>query len=238
MIAVALSPNARALIQAHHNAGRPTAADRERITSALRERLGSTVLPFEAPISTRLVSSALQRSAAAALGMCVVGSVLLLTRAPAATVGSASQQPNRPAVTAPAAIVTAEPSEPALTKEEQPRAQRKLAMTAPRHTPAKASASPALDRLAEEVVLLSSATNRLSTGQAERALLALEEHQRRFSSGALSDERNAARARALCALHRLSEGRAALALLAPGTPLAARAKEDCDSASKRADAAN
>jgi len=150
MIAVALSPQARALIQAHRHARRPTAADRERVTTALRAQLGTSALPLETPMRSRLSSNGAQNRSAAALGMCVVGSVLFL---------------------------------------------------------------------------------------AERALATLEEHQRRFSASVLKDERNAAKARARCKLHRFSEGGATLALLARETPLAARAKEDCESASSRADTA-
>jgi len=86
--------------------------------------------------------------------------------------------------------------------------------------------------------LLSSATSQLSSGQAAEALLELDEHQRRFSNGVLSYERNAAKARALCMLHRFSEGRAMLAQLGGGTVLAARVTEVCDSVSSRADVAS
>lgn len=47
MFAVALSPKARALIEANRAAPRPTPADRERVAAALRERLGPRVLPLE-----------------------------------------------------------------------------------------------------------------------------------------------------------------------------------------------
>jgi len=247
MIAVALSPKARALIQADRDACRPTAADRERITAALRARLGASVLPVEAPIRSRVLSSA-QRRSATAFGMCVVGSMLFLSRRPSATLEQATQPRNKPApalVSATAMAMAPElprPSEapaqatvpvqaPVQALVTAP-AQRKLAASAPRRL-SNVAAPPALDPLAEEVRLLSSAMNQLSSGQAELALAVLEEHQRRFSSGALSDERNAAKARALCVLHRFNEGRAALAPLSAGTPLAARAKQDCDSAPLR-----
>jgi hypothetical protein len=234
MIAVALSPNARALIQAHRNAGRPTAADRERITSALRAAIGSTALPLETPVSNRMTSAGAHRRSATAFGVCVVGSVLLLARQPAATVGPATQLRNKPVLAAPSASAVTVSSEPVVASEAAEPTQRKIAPSARRRPTSKVPAPPALDPLAEEVLLLSSATSQLSSGQAGGALLALEEHQRLFSSGALSDERNAAKARALCALHRFSEGRAALALLASGSPLGARAQEDCDSSSLRA----
>ena len=246
MIAVALSSKARALIQADRDAHRPTAADRERITAALRARLGSSVLPLEAPIRSRLLSSR-QRRSATAFGMCVVGSMLFLSRRPSTTMAPATQLRNKPALVALSATALAMSPEPQLPSEVAAPARttapaqaaapahataptrHRMAPTAARRPLLDAAAPPAApDPLAEEVRLLSNAMSQLSSGQAELALLVLEEHQRRFSSGALSDERNAAKARALCALHRFSEGRAALAPLSAGTPLAARAKQDCD----------
>jgi len=240
MIAVALSPKARALIQADRDALRPTAADRERVAAALRVRLGSTVLPLETPLPKRLVGNGARRSATA-FGVCVVGSMLFLSRRPATMAGPAAQIRSKPVVAMLAATAEAAPREPELSNQAtaaaQPTAksQTKSVAISPHPIVPAVAAPPALDPLAEEVRLLSSAMSQLSSGQAQQALLALEEHQRRFSSGALSAERYAAKARALCALRRFSEGRAALARLSAGTPLAARAKQDCDSASLRSD---
>jgi hypothetical protein len=88
----------------------------------------------------------------------------------------------------------------------------------------------ARDRLAEEVALLSRATKALRAGRAAEALRALDEHQSKFPRGALSEERRAAKAEALCSLGRVREGRAELGRLAPQSPAAARAKQVCDSA--------
>jgi hypothetical protein len=238
MIAVALSPKARALIEAHRHARRPTAADRERVTAALRARLGTRALPLEASLRNRLITAGQLRSATA-FGVCVVGSVLFLARRPSMTSAPAAQMRSKPALATPTETTTAASSEPAISAisavsgEAAAIPPLKTAPFAPRHSPARRAAPPGSDTLAQEVALLSSATGQLASGQAERALVALEEHQRRFSAGVLSDERNAAMARALCRLRRFSEGGAALALLARGTPLAARAKEDCESASSR-----
>jgi len=235
MIVVALSPKARALIQAHREAGRPTAADRQRVAAALRARVGSVALPLERPIRNRLMGNLGQRRSATALGLCVVGSVLILARRPGTAVGPATQTRNRPAQAALVSTATVVWSEPAASSEASVPVLRKADSTAPGHLPPKVRAAPAQDTLAQEVLLLSSAATQLSSGQAGGALLALDEHQRRFSNGVLGEERNGAKARALCMLHRLSEGRAALALLPPGSPIAARAKAACDSASQRSE---
>jgi hypothetical protein len=101
----------------------------------------------------------------------------------------------------------------------------------PAAAPSEAPALHARDRLAEEVALLSRATTALRAGRAAEALKTLDEHQSRFPRGALSEERRAAKAQALCSLGRMSEGRAELARLAPQSPAAARAKQVCDSSS-------
>src|SRR6478735_5435290 len=241
MIAVALSPNARALIQASRDAHRPTAADRERVTTALRARLGSAVLPFDAPSRSRL-GGAGQRRAATAFGLCVVGSMLFLARRPVTAVEPAAQvRPKRVeaamfgTATARATATATAASEVAPPSEITIPPQRKVGTLTSRHTRGRvAPASAGEDTLAQEVLLLTSATSQLSSGQAAEALLQLDEHQRRFSNGVLSYERNAAKARALCMLHRFSEGRALLAQLGGGSVQAARITEVCDSVSSRA----
>jgi len=234
MIAVALSPKARALVQAHRDAHRPTAADRQRVAAALRARLGSSVLPLERPIPNRLVSTVGQRRSATALGLCVVGSVLFLARRPGTAGGSGSQILNKSAQATLASTATALSSEPAASSEALVPALRKADSPAPGHPPPKVRAAPAQDTLAQEVLLLSSAASQLSSGQPALALRTLEQHQRRFSRGVLCEERNAAKARALCQLQRLSEGRATLSLLVAGSPIAERVKQDCDSVASQA----
>ncbi len=86
------------------------------------------------------------------------------------------------------------------------------------------------DRLAQEVALLSSATKSLNAGQPGEALRILAEHQRKFPSGLLTEERRAARAQALCSLGRVGEAKSELARLTPRSPAAARAQQVCDRA--------
>lgn len=73
MIAVALSPNARALIRACRDTDRPTAADQERVAAALRARLGPAVLPLDTRISTRLMGHRIRRLFVAVCGLCILG---------------------------------------------------------------------------------------------------------------------------------------------------------------------
>jgi hypothetical protein len=86
------------------------------------------------------------------------------------------------------------------------------------------------DRLAEEVSILSQAAKDLRAGNAAKALSALNEHQKKFPSGLLTQERRAARAEALCSLGRFGEADAELSTLvrtAPQSPLTVRAQQRC-----------
>jgi hypothetical protein len=89
------------------------------------------------------------------------------------------------------------------------------------------------DALTREVALLSRAVTALNAGRAREALTALDEHQRQFPRGILGADRQAAKAQALCALGRVSQGRAQLAGLSPQSPAATRAKQVCDSVAAR-----
>ena len=256
MIAVGLSPKARALIQEYRNAPRPTAADRQRVAAALRARLGSTVLPMP-PLHHRLMGSRRwQVRSASALGLCVIGSVLFLVRRPIAAAGPATQERSMPlevALPSAATVVSNQPLETARPSTVAVPSSQPLESVRPSTDASESSApvtpvrqvqattatlrrkvapgGPAQDSLAQEVALLSGAASQVRSGQAAQALLALDEHERRFPNGALGEERHAAKAQALCLLQRFGEGRAELALLAAGSPTAAHAKEVCDSVS-------
>jgi hypothetical protein len=184
-----------------------------------------------------MLSRGIQRYFAAGFGVCVVGSALFLARRPETPPESTARRRDESVEARPAAVSPPSPSSAALEAPVTP--QKENTKVAPIRAPLKVllpAAAP--DTLAEELALLNRAASQLSSGQASNALLALEEHQRRFSHGVLSAERNIAKARALCMLHRFDEGRAALARLATGTPSAARVKEECDSVWARASAAD
>jgi outer membrane protein assembly factor BamD (BamD/ComL family) len=88
------------------------------------------------------------------------------------------------------------------------------------------------DALSQEVALLQPATGDLRAGRFSEALKSLDEHQRRFPNGILTEERRAARAQALCSLGRRSEAQAELSLLAAQSLAVANARHYCDETSK------
>jgi hypothetical protein len=93
-----------------------------------------------------------------------------------------------------------------------------------------APSPPTSDTIAEEAVLIRAAQAALEHGDGSTALARLDEHQARFSTGVLREEREAARVFALCASGRSTEARAAAARFAaasPRSPLAAQVRRSC-----------
>jgi hypothetical protein len=238
-----LGREAQALVDAGRDAQRPTADDRERVLRGLRSRIGDgkTLREGGAPppatgaakIGTPMLSLLIGgfsvlgliafqalRSSPAEVGASAplppVAAPLPPTEAPLPPI----EEPLPPVAVPPPAVVEA-PSIP-----EAPSA-------APASTPAPRHASSArrrADRLADEITLLSRAQTNLHARRFGSALRLLDEHQRKFPNGALTQERLATRVQALCALGRTSEAEvdlARLARLSPPSPLESRAREAC-----------
>jgi hypothetical protein len=84
--------------------------------------------------------------------------------------------------------------------------------------------------LVDETRVLEAAQRELASGRARSALSLLDEHAKRFPSGALGEERTAARVLSLCALGRTEEARrTATAFLegSPRSPLIPRLRGSC-----------
>jgi hypothetical protein len=228
-----LGPRAREILRSGRELNRPTAADRERIDSALRERLGAALLLSDGNESSKPLSPVRPRSPwlkAFVVGAGLVGGGLFFASRHESAVLSPPS-----AVVAPLAATSTALSTPAPVALPEPNpAQGQAArsdvdsvpLPVPSEKPAS-SAHPAEDRLAQEVALLARATSSLHAGRPADALKTLDEYQRRFPKGMLTEERRAAKAQALCALGRESEAEGELARLAPQSLAAARAKQVC-----------
>jgi hypothetical protein len=220
---MSLSGKAQAIVREGREGLRPEVGERERLEALLDARL-ATAATATAAGGKLLFGVAAWRIA---LGVALVGgSGVFALRwqpdVPTAAV-SAAPTPRVPVAVSPA-VQEAMPEPPLVNLAE-----------IPTEAPSKAPVLPAVaaprgekDQLALEVALLSRATSALRAGRASDALKALDEHKRKFPEGFLTIERRAARAQALCALKRVSEGRAELARLAPQSPAAARTKQVCD----------
>jgi hypothetical protein len=91
-------------------------------------------------------------------------------------------------------------------------------------------ARPVSDVVTEEAALLRAAQAALSRGDGAGAMARLDEHASRFPGGALTEERQALRAHALCALGRAADARAAASAFvaqSPRSPLAAQVRRSC-----------
>ncbi len=220
-----MTPNAEELVKAGRDAFRPSEADRERVLQALLPRLGgalgaaSTQAPSIAPAAAK---GTLLKVAAVVAGLGVAGGGLFLAL-------RSEPPPAKPAATAPVKSAVVPPAPVAPAPESAPPAEPEV--QSPEKRAPVASSRPA-DSLAEEVAILSRASAELHAGRPAAALLALEEHRRRFPRGVLAQERTSARVQALCALGRTKQAQAELTQLArssPNSPHVARAKKACGS---------
>lgn len=238
-----LRPESHALLDAARGGDEPTNADRERVRAALTTRLtvaaaagaglgaasstkSSVVAGMPGGLATtKLVIAAL----IGAVG--VVGTIgAMRARAP-----MGGQTPSRPASSATAASLPSAPVpiDPLLLRLEVPPdpGGRALPVTtsgepsAGAHpgTPATPVPAAPTSDVAAEVRLIGEAHKAIRGGDAERALLLLEEHARRFPKGALGEERDAARIAALCALGRTAEARDATDRFLRALPLSPHA---------------
>jgi hypothetical protein len=188
--------------------------------AALRERLGEAAFAGGLTAASLVVPKSWLWPAVSAIAVGTLGAVLLF---------SSRSEPPPPQ---PAPLVAPQPV-PTLLTESVPQAppSEPAVITAPAPmASAPAAARRSSDRLAEEVALLSRATSALNAGRVAEALGALDEHQRKFPGGALTEERRGARAQALCALGRRSEAQAELERLArssPGSPHLQQARTSC-----------
>ncbi len=219
-----LTPEGEELVRAGRAAFRPSDADRERVFQALLPKLGGgPTSPTDAPPgAATVVKASLVKAGAVLVGLGVAGAGLFL---------ALRQEPSPTPRTSAVASAAPVAASPAPVDENR---QRVVPVTPETPSVEKRAPSPSrsADNLAQEVAILSRAGAELHAGRPKAALLALDEHQRRFPGGALTQERTAARVQALCALGRTKEARtefARLARMSPGSPYEARARKACGS---------
>jgi hypothetical protein len=236
-----LTPEAAALLRAGREGFRPTASDRERVLEALSARLGESILlddpgagaPGAAPVVARFALRRWLLIGLPALGVSAGwGAVRELPR----TVRADS----RPAAVtaAPTAADGRDPSAvpPAANGTDSVASVADLAVPGrvsnAQHAAVARTTAQAADGLGEEVRLLSRAQQDLNDGRPARALKTLAEHEQRFPTGALAEERLAMRVQALCVQGRRAEANLDLTELSrafPGSVHIAPARAACGS---------
>jgi hypothetical protein len=231
-----LSHEALDLVSAGREAFRPTDADRARVLAAVMSAAplvgGAAVLSVSKASMGGLVhvlrGSRIAKVLAVAMPVAAAGGVAWyasVNRPAARSLELTPAVPTGAAISAPAALPQAE--ETPVPPEEPAPAQ---AAATPDRPAASTTDSNSGGQIRQEVALLSRAQAELSRGRAQQALEALKEHAQRFPRGALTNERIATRARALCALGRTQEANADLdrmERLNPGSPYWVRAREAC-----------
>lgn len=224
-------PKANAVLASSRNALRAKPGDRDRIEELLRARLGDAALPpdvIEPPPAPRVSWGIIS---GAAISACVL-SVALFLSLRSQTKPDAPAPPVAPPT---ASAVTTVPSVPAPSTPQldQPPVTAALPSAVIPATPG-ASAAPKQDPLSKEVALLSRATSALRAGRYGDALNALNQHQREFPHGALTEERRAAKAQVFCSMGRVPQGLAELNGLSAQSPAGTRARKVCSVAAEKA----
>ena len=230
-----LSFDLEQLVMAGKNANRPAEADSARVLEALRARLGdAAVLGAGAGLAAAGSSSGFVFGKLAGIGiagLAVVGGLWFFAARNHRVVSS---EPH--AVPSVAAALSAEAELlPVVTAANDPVSPQVDHATASGtgkldHGDVRAIASHhARDNLSEEVAILSRAETELHGGRPGVALKLLNEHERKFGSGLLAEERIAARVQALCALGRTAEADAQMARLSPQSLHGEQARQACNS---------
>jgi hypothetical protein len=251
-----LGPEANALLEAARFGDEPTRADQDRVRAAVAIRLAGGAAAGLGVAAATKGSAALAVPGGLATKVLVVAafvgamgaSALIATRisrpsaAPASfqagpprTSTGALERPNDDptdewwkAIAIPAAPAAPGPEERASGPHRSSRTPAGR-VVAPSAT-SSGRATPGSSDVAAEVRLLGEAQTAIRGGDAERALLLLDEHARRYPNGALGEERDAARIAALCALGRVGEAKDAadrFLRVAPLSPHAGPVRASC-----------
>jgi hypothetical protein len=242
-----LSLEASKLIDVGREAFRPTEADRARVFAAVMGAAplvgGAAVIGISKVSLADVAKAGIAKFVPSARAAYVLAVAMPVAAAAGgivwyATVDNTAHHSTVPVPTAPRAAVFSSPSAlPPPTTEVMPTPGDETERNTPEPATAPRPATPAADtsntagQIREEVALLTRAQAELSRGRAQQALEALREHAQRFPRGALTNERIATRARALCALGRQQEADAELdrvERLNPGSPYWVRAREACN----------
>jgi hypothetical protein len=216
-----MTPDAEELLRVGRESFKPSDADRARVFESLSAQIGDVGLV--GGLSTTAAKSAWLPLSATVVGLGLLGGGLYLAFSP-----QPSAPPTMPVVPAVKAAQPA-PVDPPVVEPKLDAPAEEPKLPAPRTTGGNVSTGR-VDHLAEEVAILSRAGADLHSGRAASALKALDEHQRKFPGGALSQERSAARVQALCAVGRMKEAEAELKRLSrmsPRSPHEARARKAC-----------
>jgi hypothetical protein len=219
-----LSSQLQKLVCAAKVAGRPSDAAQARVQEALEARLGHAAVLDHGPSMTlgsaAAPTGALKAAAASVVGIALLGGAAWLYWGP----HRAPHTPQVEVLGASASVVITDPVDSGTSASvasggvaELPSAQATESKIATPGSNATRGKGRNRDRLAEEVALISRAQSEISASRPDNALRVLDDHERKFPSGILTEERIAARVQAYCALGRTTEATAQLERLSPSS---------------------
>jgi len=245
-----LSPEGRALFRSARAELEPNAGDRARVAQQIALHVGVGAVAVLGSASIASASGAVQAGAASAvpstalaiiakglglgllIGITVPTSYWLVDDAVRARAVTHSPMVVRAAV-APTARRAVQPepaaSMPPVAAPNQPEKPANIAPALANAAP-PAESSLAAGTVGEEARLLSAANAARVQGNASRALVLLLQHERRFPSGVLSEERSAELVVTFCQLGRITEARQEAERFlrtAPQSALAPRVRASC-----------
>jgi hypothetical protein len=221
----ALDPSSQRVIEEARSADRPAPDLEARLWDQLSQRLDQPLPPTAAAASQALGAAPFGPtlfgfSAKLVIGWLAAGCIGLL-----GTLWSVSHRPVPASTRAVPHAPTVLAAPRTATGEGAMQARPTPALEAPQPSAADNST------LADEVRLVAEAQRALNGGAAKRALRLIDQHALRFANGHLSQERDATRVLALCALGRSSEAqteRRRFLQAWPGSPLRARLLARCE----------
>lgn len=206
-----MDPFAKELLERSRDAHDPRDEDRARVRQKLAARL----------VVSAGVATAFKATGAGLAGstkLVLVGAVTLAIGGAIWELSSTSPNPSPPMTVS---AVSAAPSSLPAPRAESPPTPVVAASTAALVSASPATARPssparqkppidagAADDIEAETALVAAAQSAIGRGDHEAALLELDEHERRFPHGALTDARDAARVVALCGAGRTQEASA------------------------------
>lgn len=217
-----LSPESRSIIDAAHDADGLDDVARARMKRRVLARVAAGAAAAGA---TAVVGQAAAKTAGGALsaglltklgvslvlaGVVGVGSYNAVTSVSSAPVPVVQASAPEPAtVVAPVPVVDAPALAPEAASPESAPAAEEPPPAAPAVSPPASAAKPSASSLASETALLQRAQAELASGNPQEALALLDRHGSEHQSGALREERQAARVLALCHAGRGHEARTA-----------------------------
>jgi len=222
------------LLRATRAATEPDADARARVRSALALELPSA--GAAGPATRAGLGSKLWLLSALALAVAVVGGFVLRGRLEKSPDAPAPLSASAPLATAAEPAALPSPASPEVAPALPQAAASAVVATPAPAAPSAPSASPAprasakAREPADELALVSAMQLALRSGNAAQALALANEHARRFPSGALTQEREGARAIAQCQLAEPTARaavRSAFEARYPSSPYAPRVKAAC-----------